>query len=114
MTNIEADKPEIDKALQDFGSKAATAVSLTLKDGDHFMREIAEAVNTGQPLDAGSAAHSLKSIMRQLGCGTVAQYAYDMEQAGKGEDLAACRDVLSRLQDSYRATRDYLNSWTGE
>jgi HPt (histidine-containing phosphotransfer) domain-containing protein len=113
MTDIEADKPEIDKALQDFGSKAGTAVSLTLKDGDNFMQEIAEAVNTGNTQDAGRAAHSLKSIMRQLGCHTVADHAYSIEQAGRGDDLATCRDVLTQLQESYQLTRDYLNSKTG-
>ena len=110
MSDIEADKPEIDKAVNDFGSKAATAVSLTLKDGDNFMRDITEAVNTDQPQDAGRSAHSLKSIMRQLGCKTVAGHAYEMEQAGKRDDIATCLQVLEPLQESYGVTRDYLNN----
>lgn len=104
------DDGTIRDALAAFGAKAPKLVQLTLKDADKFMAEIEGAFHGGDPDALGIAAHSLKSILKQVGAQSAADVAFEMETSGKAGDLKHCAERLSALREHYDAARQTLTS----
>ncbi len=110
---MKSDAQSIHDALAVFGAKAKTLVALTLKDADRFMDEIERAFYQGDPDTVGIAAHSLKSILKQIGAESAAEVAFAMETSGKANDLKRCGEALPQLQALYAATRETLATFAG-
>jgi HPt (histidine-containing phosphotransfer) domain-containing protein len=104
------DIASITAATAIFGDQAGEFVRLTLKDADSFMAEIAAETQKGDALAAGLAAHSLKSILKQVGATSIADIAYEIEKAGKAGDLETCRNHFVSLDPAYAKLRDYLRT----
>ena len=98
----------IDAAISVYGEDAEEFVQLTLKDADKFVAGITSSLDQGDADAAGLAAHSLKSIMRQVGVTDVGMAAFEMEKAGKAGQADLCKAQLAPLRDAYAAARDYL------
>lgn len=94
-----------------FGEKAGILVSLTLKDADSFMTAMKSALDEGDAQAAGLAAHSLKSIMKQVGAMEVGDLAEDIQNAGKAEnDLEKCKILYARISPLYDETKMFLEN----
>ncbi len=104
------DKVAVRLAIDVYEEDALEFVRLTLKDADAFVGDIVSRVGQGDAQTAGLAAHSLKSIMRQIGAEDVGSVAYEIEKAGKAGLLDVCRDHLHYLNATYAEARDYLAS----
>jgi HPt (histidine-containing phosphotransfer) domain-containing protein len=104
------DDQTIHDALAAFGPKASKLVELTLKDADKFMAEIEQAFYDGDPDLLGIAAHSLKSILKQVGARSAADIAFEIETGGKAGDLKVCANRLPDLREKYDATRQTLTA----
>ena len=100
----------IDEALSVFGERAGKLVELTLKDADNFVAEIEQAINDNNPQAAGLAAHSLKSIMKQVNALSVSDIAYEIEQNGKDGNIETCSEKWPDLSARYKDVREYLES----
>ena len=107
---MSTDNDVVRAALAAFGPKAQKLVVLTLKDADRFMAEIESAIDQGDAEAVGLAAHSLKSIMKQVGADTVGGLAFGMEKNGKAGDMGNCGKQLPALRECYAETRQLLVS----
>lgn len=104
------DEKAIKEALSVFGEKASMLVELTLKDANNFVTAIEEAITQSQTVEASFAAHSLKSIMRQIGAHQVADIAYEIEKAGNDNNLQICQNNLNPLKEAYADAKAYLEA----
>lgn len=107
---MSTDDQSIRDAVAVFGAKASKLVELTLKDADKFMAEIESAFHDGDPDSVGIAAHSLKSILKQIGAQSAADVAFEIETAGKAGDLKVCADRLAELRAAYDDARRTLTA----
>ncbi len=98
-------------AIEVYGEKAGMYAQLTLKDADKFVSDIEQALSQNAAEDVGLAAHSLKSIMKQVQAHDVADLAYEIEQAGEAKDLETAQSHLQPLQAAYAKTRIFLSSF---
>ena len=105
---MSTDEQAVRSALAAFGAKAPKLVALTLKDADQFIADIESAIGRGDAEAVGLAAHSLKSILKQVGAETTGGLAFGMEKAGKAGDLGSCGTRLPALRESYVETRQLL------
>ena len=104
------DQDAIKGAVSAFGDHAAQLVELTLKDADNFVVDIQNGINDNNPEDVKLAAHSLKSIMKQIEAHNVSDIAFKMEQAGESGDITSCTTLKDDLAQEYEATKNFLNS----
>lgn len=107
MSEYEAAMKEV---IDGYGEKAGMFVSLILQDADQFVSDIEHAIEQDNSGDVGLAAHSLKSIMKQLGAQDIGDLAFQLETAGKDGNLDACQTVFPELKDAYSKTRDFLSA----
>ena len=106
------DKAAVKTAIDVYGEDAQEFVQLTLKDADAFVEEIAAEMKRGDVLSAALAAHSLKSVMRQIGAEDVGSVAYGIEMAGKAGQADVCMAQLQPLREAYTEVREYLTALT--
>jgi HPt (histidine-containing phosphotransfer) domain-containing protein len=108
------DSAAIKEATEIFGEQAGEFIRLTLKDADNFMAEIVTETTNGNAVAVGLAAHSLKSILKQVGAEDVAAIAYEIEKAGHAGDIALCRARVGSLEVGYGELRTYLVAHRGQ
>lgn len=101
---------EMKDAITVYGDKASMFVELILKDADNFVNEISVAIEQSNAEDVGLAAHSLKSIMKQIHANNVAELAFDLEKAGKDGVIDGAQEKHEQLKAYYAETKDYLLS----
>jgi HPt (histidine-containing phosphotransfer) domain-containing protein len=75
---------------------------------DERIPAMATEVAGGRLREAAAIAHSIKSSARQLGAMALGDDCQHMEEAGKAENAAAAADGVLRVQDSYRAAREWM------
>ncbi len=105
---------EMKEAITAYGDKAGMFVELILKDADNFVNDIGTAMEQSNAEDVGLAAHSLKSIMKQIHANTVADLAFDLEKAGKDGAIDDVQDTHEQLKAHYAETKEYLLSLSDE
>lgn len=97
-----SEEQAIRDALSVFGDNAEKLAELTLKDAENFVAEIEKNIEAGDARGAGLAAHSIKSIMRQIGAAEFGEYASQMEQAGDNDqDIEKCKELWPTFKESY-------------
>ena len=104
------DKQAVAKIIAGYGEDAREFIQLTLNDADTFMVEITTAVGQGDAAAAGLNAHSLKSIMRQIGIMDVGDAAYEIEKTGKAGKTSECEERLPILRALYEEAKNYLST----
>jgi len=73
-----------------------------------LMAQIESAVAQGDADALGKAAHTLKGSARAVGADEFAAIAFELEQAGKQNNLSSAPDALQRLQAYWGTLADYL------
>lgn len=83
-----------------------------IKDWPHLYVQIKGAVleKDAQKLDA--AAHKLKGTLRYLAAASAADAAYDVETAGKENNMAGVEDKLTTLKNECQKLVDYIKTFT--
>ncbi|MGN7438382.1 MAG: Hpt domain-containing protein [Alcanivorax sp.] len=106
------DKDSINTAVSAFGPHAQQFATLTLADANRLFEELVQALDNDNAHEAGIAAHSLKSIMKQTGAMSLADVTFTIEQAGKNNDLATCKQALPALQENFASVKQHLETLT--
>ncbi|MFA5372396.1 MAG: CHASE domain-containing protein, partial [Sideroxydans sp.] len=72
--------------------------------------ELKLACENGQAVQAGAAAHKLKSSAYSVGAVKLGDLCTDMEQAGKAGQIEVLADLLPRFETEMAAVDEYLDS----
>ncbi len=99
--------------LEQFGEHVEKVIELTIKDADDLIFNIDEAIKSGNALDAGLEAHSLKSVMAQIGADKIADIAKKIELQGKSEELEGLEEFNNNLKLEYKIVTDFLRGYVG-
>ena len=105
------DENTINDTLSVFGDNKKKLVELTLIDGDRLIDEIDKACKDRDTEAAAFAAHSLKSITKQIGALSVSSIAEKIERFGNEGDIDACIGQWDTLHEHYTSTRNYLTTF---
>ncbi len=97
-------------ALEPFGDNREKLVELTLSDAEKFTQNINQSVANSNDEEIYLAAHSLKSIMEQIGANEVAKLSQSIETAAKDGDIPTCKSLNADLQEAYIATKKLLKT----
>lgn len=104
------DEQSIKEALAAFGEKAKKLAELTLKDADQFIADIESGLQSGDSSAVGLAAHSIKSIVKQIGALELGDLCFQMETSGKSGDLEKCRALWPALKAGYDEVKIFVES----
>lgn len=104
------DTQPIKEAIDLFGEHAIQLATLTLQDSEKLIGDIEHALNNNDPNEAGLAAHSFKSVMKQINAFEVADIAQTIEKAGKSGNYQTCVELLPSLKEHYTSVEKYLQS----
>ncbi len=97
--------------LEQFGDHVEKVIELTIKDADDLIFNIDKAISNKNALDAGLEAHSLKSIMAQIGAEKIAKIAKNIEQQGKSEEFDGIEIFYKDLKLEYKRVIGFLRSY---
>ncbi len=70
-----------------------------LQESPRLLGELRNAMAAGDAVSVQRAAHTLKSSLRFFGAVHAADLAWQLEQAGKGQDLVAAESLLQQLAE---------------
>ncbi len=76
----------------------AELLDLLMDSSAHDLGKIKKAYEKGDAIMMGEAAHSIKGAAASLGVEKLREVAYEIEKAGREEDLAAAYTFLSSLE----------------
>ena len=105
------DENTIRETLSAFGDSATKLVELTLIDADRLYQEIEGAIENDDAEAGRLAAHSMKSIMKQIGVHSVSEVAQKMERFGKDGNMQPYANLWDDLSASYIPARKYLSEY---
>jgi signal transduction histidine kinase/DNA-binding response OmpR family regulator len=103
-----ADEPAMDAALADFGADAGELIRLTLREADQFLSDLAAAQARADGDAVALIAHSMKSILRQVGAESAGDLAREIEALARRDDAASIGAKIDALRSVYAATRRRL------
>ena len=106
------DTQPIKEAVDLFGEHAQQLATLTLQDSEKLIGDIEHALNNNDAKEAGLAAHSFKSVMKQINAFEVAEIAQTIEKAGKSGNYQTCVELLPSLKEQYTLVEACLKSFT--
>ena len=72
-------------------------LKIYLAESPKEMTKLLRAMNDADLAQVGRSAHSLKSSSANIGAITLSQLAAELEKAGRGSDLAACRALYPKV-----------------
>ena len=97
--------------LEQFGDHVEKVIELTIKDADDLVFNIDKAINDRNALDAGLEAHSLKSVMAQIGAEKIAKIAKNIEHQGKSGEFDGIEILYRDLKLEYKIVTDFLHNY---
>ncbi|MFA5424742.1 MAG: response regulator, partial [Phycisphaerae bacterium] len=80
-----------------------------LKDSPRCIKSIAEAIKSSNPKHIKMYAHSLKGASLQIGAKKLADYAYQLECAGRDKNMNDVPVLFSTVQDEYSRLTLFLS-----
>ncbi len=80
-----------------------------LKDSPHCIKSIAEAIKSSNPKHIKMYAHSLKGAALQIGAKKLADFAYQLECAGRDKSMRDAPVLFSAVQDEYSRLALFLS-----
>jgi signal transduction histidine kinase/DNA-binding NarL/FixJ family response regulator/HPt (histidine-containing phosphotransfer) domain-containing protein len=80
-----------------------------LKDSPHCIKSIAEAIKSSNPKHIRMYAHSLKGAALQIGAKKLADFAYQLECAGRDKNMQDAPVLFSAVQDEYSRLTLFLS-----
>ena len=101
-------------ALEQFGDSANKIIEMTLDDADNFVAAIGEAVRNDNSEDLGLEAHSLKSVLAQVGAYPLSEVANVLELKGKGDDLTDVNELYEELRSGYKEVKEIFQRYLDE
>lgn len=80
-----------------------------LKDSPRCIKSIAEAIKSANPKHIRMYAHSLKGASLQIGAKKLADFAYQLECAGRDKNMTDVPVLFSTVQDEYSRLTLFLS-----
>ncbi len=80
-----------------------------LKDSPRCIKSIAEAIKSANPKHIRMYAHSLKGASLQIGAKKLAEFAYQLECAGRDKNMLDVPVLFSTVQDEYSRLTLFLS-----
>ncbi len=109
---VENNNAPLDVAfLKQFGDHVEKVIELTIKDADDLVFNIDKAIKDRNALDAGLEAHSLKSVMAQIGAEKIAKIAKKIEHQGKSGEFDGIEIFYRDLKLEYKIVTNFLHSY---
>lgn len=93
-----ASKSDILEAISIYGESAPKLIELTLKDLDNIFSSLKESIRSSDADGLSISAHSLKSVLSQVGAKDAAGFAFQLEKIGKANDLENASEFLQKLE----------------
>jgi len=84
-------------------------VDLFLEDGPRVVARLREAVARQDAAEIERTAHSLKGALLNMAADPVAALALEMENLGRGGDVARCGAVLDALEEKMNRLGEQLH-----
>lgn len=108
-------QPEAIEALRavspdDGGQFLTELIDIFLQDTPLRLKELAEAITTGDAVVATRAAHSIKGSAGNFGATALARVALDCETAAKAGQLAEVTAKMPALEEAFGAVRTALTA----
>lgn len=82
-----------------------------LENTPPLLEKIAQHIRSGNAIEAGHVAHSLKGAAGNLSASLFVDSAFELEQAGKNGDLHELEGHLSELMERYELLATELKEW---
>ena len=79
-----------------------------LQQSPTLLRDICNAVNSGDNFNLSESAHSLKSASANLGALELAQICEELENMGRHARAEAAKELIGKLEDSFEAALNAL------
>ena len=80
-----------------------------LKDSPRCIKSIAEAIKSANPKHIRMYAHSLKGASLQIGAKKLAEFAYQLECAGRDKNMQDVPVLFNTVQDEYSRLTLFLS-----
>lgn len=100
--------------LDQFGANAQKVVEMTIKDSDQFIHDISLAIQENNHEDLKIAAHSLKSVVAQVGASSLSEKAKEIEHLANEKELDNIEDLTQELNIEYQRVKEVLNVYLDE
>jgi HPt (histidine-containing phosphotransfer) domain-containing protein len=107
--------PDVLQVLRDLGGEDdpglfAEIIDLFLEDSARLMEELDAAYRNDDALQFERTAHTLKSSSANLGALAFAETCAQLEQCGRGGDLAYIESTMETIRDAYTGVVRALES----
>jgi CheY-like chemotaxis protein/HPt (histidine-containing phosphotransfer) domain-containing protein len=79
-----------------------SVIEAHLQESPKLLAQMRDAIETGRCQDLQRAAHTLKGSLRFFGAHAAGELAWQLENAGKNQDLASARDLIDQLADTLK------------
>lgn len=97
-------RTSIVEAVSIYGDSAPKLIELTRKDIERLFENLRVAVNGADSDGVGLSAHSLKSVLSQVGANDAAAIAFELEKKGKSNDLNGAEGILGNIESEIKET----------
>lgn len=86
-------------------------VDMLASDGPELLQQLRLAINSGDAAGVGRVAHTLKGMIANFCAAEAQSVAFELERAGKAEDLSAAPALTERLAQQLDALIAELNEF---
>ena len=95
------DADAMSKRLMNDSSLMQTVTEAFLDDMTDQLEQLKSVVDAGDAQQVASCAHKIKGASANVGGMALSEQAFEMEQAGKADDLITIRECLPRLEQHF-------------
>ncbi|MFH1845398.1 MAG: Hpt domain-containing protein [bacterium] len=102
------DREDLLERLMGDEELASDIMNLTLENVPTQLAELKDAIKQGDLDSIRSLSHNLKGGAGNVGAKAMQAVAFDMEQAGKADDIARAEALMPKLEETFNLLRDEL------